>query len=431
MGVAYEGSSIFRPGGNFSAGSTPIHYRPTMLSVVLVAPTIDGRDVGEALVAHNWAVLLSERVNLTILTYRKQGAASITEQVPKARVIEWNEPPLVGRWSRFNSLFTPAYFLFYARARRWLKRAKARGERFDMGHQVAPVAMRYPSPFPGTGIPYVIGPVGGSLESPAGFTTEETGPWYLRLRQLDRWRLHHDPWLRRTYEQAACVMGIADYVRDILTGIHLRRLEIMSDVGLMEAPASPPRSPNLDQSPDRPLRLLFAGRVIRTKGVRDLVAAMGMLRDLPVVADVVGDGFDMAECQRLATEIGAANVVFHGWKSRPEVDPFYEAADVFVFPSYREPGGTVVFEAMGYALPLIVCDRGGPSAAVDQSCAILVSATTPAQYAQDLASAIRQLVEDPSRRLAMGEASLRRLNGVGLWPRKVDRMCALYQELLA
>jgi glycosyltransferase involved in cell wall biosynthesis len=402
-----------------------------MLSVVLVAPTIDGQDVGEALVAHNWALLLSERVDLTILTYRKQGAASITRQIPRARVIEWDEPPGIGRFSRFNSLFKPAYFLFYARARRWLKGAERRGEHFDIGHQVAPVAMRYPSPFPGTGIPFVIGPVGGSLDSPPGFMAEETGPWYLGLRRLDRWRLRHDPLLRRTYEEAVCVMGIADYVREILAGVHVRRLEIMSDVGLIAAPPQPLRRPDVNATQDHPVRLLFAGRVIRTKGVRDLVSAMAMLRDLPVVADVVGDGFDMDACRQLAAATGASNVVFHGWKKRPEVDAFYEAADVFVFPSYREPGGTVVFEAMGYGLPLIVCDRGGPSAAVDQSCAIRVSATTPAQYARDLAAAIRELVEEPARRAAMGEASLRRLDEVGLWPRKVDRMCALYQELLA
>ena len=401
-----------------------------MMSVVLVAPTIDGSDVGEALVAHNWAALLSERVQLTVLTYRKRGARPISEQIPGARVIEWQEPPGMGRLERFNSLVKPAYFVFYRRARHWLKRARAAGEQFDIGHQVAPVAMRYPSPLVGSGIPFVIGPVGGSLESPPGFRNEETGPWYLRLRQLDRWRLRHDPLLRRTYERAACVIGIAAYVRDSLGGLDLRRLEIISDVGLVEMPPPTPRGAIVRPTPERPLRLLFVGRVIRTKGVRDLIAAMALLQDQPVVAAIVGDGFDMPECRRLAARNNLTTVTFHGWKGRPEVDGYYRDADVFVFPSYREPGGTVVFEAMGHGLPLIVCDRGGPSAAVDGSCAILVPATTPDQYAADLAAAIRLLAGDPARRRAMGEASRRRLADVGLWDRKVDRMCALYEELL-
>ena len=79
--------------------------------------------------------------------------------------------------------------------------------------------MRYPSPAAGLGLPLVIGPVGGSLESPPGFTGEEGAtPWWQRLRQLDAWRIRHDRLLRRTYESADCVIGIADYVAEFLSG---------------------------------------------------------------------------------------------------------------------------------------------------------------------------------------------------------------------
>ena len=54
------------------------------------------------------------------------------------------------------------------------------------------------------------------------------------------------------------------------------------------------------------------------------------------------------------------------------IDDFYRAADVFVFPSYREPGGNVVFEAMSFGLPLVVGDRGGPGSAVDERSGIRV-----------------------------------------------------------
>ena len=90
-----------------------------------------------------------------------------------------------------------------------------------------------------------------------------------------------------------------------------------------------------------------------------------------MVADIVGDGFDLAACTASALESGVSDrVSFHGRQDRPSVHGFYRAADVFVFPSYREPGGNVVFEAMGHELPLIVCDVGGPAAAVDENCAI-------------------------------------------------------------
>lgn len=400
--------------------------------MLLVAPTIDGSDVGEAWVAHQWAIGLSSRCELTVLTYRKRGSPPIPPQVPGARVIEWCEPPLLGRMERFNSLLKPGYPAFYVRARRWIRRAERRGERFDVGHQVTPVAMRYPSPLARGGIPYVIGPVGGSLSSPPGFVDEETGPWYLRLRELDQWRLRHDPLVRGSYEGAACVLGIAPYAQETLAGLHIQRFEVLSETGLPRLPEVPRRRPSGVPTEERPLRLLFVGRVVRTKGARDLIAAMGLLRDLPVTADIVGDGFDLAQCRDLATQLGVSDrVTFRGKLDKAGVQESYARADVFVFPSYREPGGNVVYEAMGHGLPLIVCDRGGPSAAVDPECALLLSAVSPAQLARDIADAVRELARDPGRRDRMGAAARRRLAGVGLWTGKIDRVMTVYEGISA
>ncbi|WP_235560071.1 glycosyltransferase family 4 protein [Microbacterium sp. Leaf288] len=401
------------------------------MKLLLVAPTIDSGDVGEAWVAFQWADHLSKRHEVTVLSYRKRGAPEIGPQLPHARVIEWVEPALIGRLERFNSLLKPGYFTFARKARRWIRGAIAGGQRFDLAHQVVPVAMRYPSPLRGGPLPYVIGPVGGSLESPVGFRDEETGPWYQRLRRLDAWRIRYDPWLRATYERAACVIGIADYVSERLSGLHVKRLEILSETALPEAPAVQPRE-QVEATTSRPLRVLFVGRVIRTKGVRDLVAAMGRLRDVPVVVDIVGDGFDLAACQELVRAQGLSEGVrFHGRRSRAEVEQFYDRADVFAFPSYREPGGNVIFEAMGHWLPLIVCDRGGPSAAVNSECALILPAISPDQLAGDLADAIRRLAFDPELRGRMGVAARQRLLEVGLWGPKMDRVDEIYASVLS
>lgn len=399
--------------------------------LLLVATTVDQNDVGEAWVAYQWADQLSRRHEVTLLTYRKRGSPAIAPQLPRARVVEWIEPPLVGKFERFNALLKPGYFAFLGRARRWVRSAAARGETFDIAHQVVPVAMRYPSPLAGSATPYLLGPVGGGLSSPAAFGEQETDPWYQRLRRLDRWRLKHDRWLRATYEGAACVLGIADYVADALSGLDIQRFEILSETALTELPDVSPRG-RVVATWERPLRLLFVGRVIRTKGARDLVAAMAQVRDVPVVADIVGDGFDLAACQKLAEREGLLGgaVRFHGRKSRSDVEDFYRHADVFVFPSYREPGGNVVFEAMGHWLPLVVCDRGGPAAAVDGECAIRLRTESPTQLAGDLAEAIRSLAGDPDRRLRMGKAAHARLERIGLWESKVDQVERIYGALL-
>jgi glycosyltransferase involved in cell wall biosynthesis len=392
----------------------------------MIAPACDGQDVGESWVAHQWASMLSERFDLTLVTTYKQGHVPASDQLPGARVIEWGEPPAVGKLERLNSLMQPGYVTFASRARRWIRARIADGEQFHAVHQVVPVAMRYPSPAARLGIPLVIGPVGGSLESPPAFVAEEGAtPWYQRLRTLDAWRMRHDRLLRGTYESADCVVGVARYVEEFLTDLTLQRFEVMSETAVHEIHRP------IDRSGRRgPVRLLHVGRTVRTKGLRDVIRALDLMRDLDVVLDVLGDGNDRGTCEALVRDLGLHDRVnFHGTVSRAVVDEFYERADVFVFPSYREPGGNVTLEAMSYGLPLVVCDRGGPGANVNDSCAFRLQAVSPEQLAADCAVALRILVENRDLRLRMGAAGRTHAEKNHLWQHRLERMSAIYDEI--
>jgi glycosyltransferase involved in cell wall biosynthesis len=371
---------------------------------------------------------LAARHDVTLLTYYKRGRTPASQQLSGLRVVEWPELPVVGRAERLNSMLKPAYFPFYAKARRWVREAQARGERFDLAHQPVPVAMRYPTPVTGLGIPYLIGPVGGSLDSPAAFKAEEgTSPWFVGLRGFDSLRIRRDPMLRRSYEDASVVLGIAPYVADNLAGLSIKRFEVLSETAIDGV------APEVDRTGRTgPLRLLFVGRLIRTKGVRDAVRAMAQLKDVDTVLDVIGDGPEREACEALVTELGlAGRVRFHGRLPREEIDTYYREADLFVFPSYREPGGNVAFEAMSFGLPLIVCDRGGPGNVVDDSCGIKLPAVSPDQLARDVAGAVRELAADPGRRLTLGAGARARVQRIALWDAKIDDVDALYEQVLS
>jgi glycosyltransferase involved in cell wall biosynthesis len=396
--------------------------------LLLITSACDAEDVGEAWVGFQWVSRLAARHDVTLLTMHRRDRTPPSRQIEGARVIEWPDAKVFARQERLNSLLKPGYIPFYRGARRWIRTALARGERFDVIHQLLPVAMRYPSPATGLGVPYLIGPVGGSLENPPGFA-DDTAPWFMRLRSLDRLRLQADPLLRRSYERADCVLGIAPYVRETLEGLDLRRFEIMSETGLTELPIlGEPASRAGDV-----VRLLHVGRLVRTKGLRDAINALGQLTtSTPVRLDVVGEGFDRVACEALVTELGLDDAVrFHGWQPRERVQDFYRDADIFVFPSYREPGGNVVFESMGYGLPLVVSDLGGPGFVVDESCGIRVHPESPEQYARDLAAAITRLVDDPELRARLGAGARRRVTEIAVWDRKVEQLEALYDDLLA
>jgi glycosyltransferase involved in cell wall biosynthesis len=200
----------------------------------------------------------------------------------------------------------------------------------------------------------------------------------------------------------------------------------MSETGLEHLPDIVDRA-----NREGDVRFLFVGRIIRTKGVRDIIRALAITRDLPAALDIVGDGFDRAACENMAAQLGLHDRIrFHGWLPRDEVSRFYESADVFVFPSYREPGGNVMFEAMGHGLPLIVADVGGPGAAVDEKSGIRLDPKSPDQYAHSIASAMRRLATDRSLRLSLGAGARHRVCEVGLWDGKVRKLEGLFREIL-
>lgn len=395
---------------------------------VLLITSVDAEDVGEALFGYHWVRGLAAKHDVTVLSYYKHGRPPASKHFPGLRIIDWLEPPLIWRAERLNSMLLPGYIRFYIGARRWIRQRLAEGERFDVAFQPVPVALRYPSPVAGLGIPFVVGPLGGSLPTPPGFSTEDKAPWYMQLRRLDGLRLQYDRRLRETYQGAECVFGIAPYVEDVLSShVRLKRFEVMFDVGIEALPEPVNRAIRKRHA----IRVLFVGRVVRTKGVRDAIRALGMAKELPVVFDIVGDGFDRQACETLAAELGLTDKVrFHGWIPRDRVNDFYRDADIFLFPSFREPGGAAVLEAMSYGLPLIVSSIGGPGYAVDDSAGIRLRTSDPERYAADIATALTKLVTDRDIRLTLGEGARQRVAELALWENRINRVDALLNDIV-
>ncbi|MDU8913707.1 glycosyltransferase family 4 protein [Aestuariicoccus sp. MJ-SS9] len=398
-----------------------------MMKVLLIAPNIDATDVGEALMAFKWAEALCDRVALTVLTFQRPGRPDVAAQLPGARVVTWPEPSWARTHERLNAMLKPAWPVFARRVRSWIGAALAHGDSFDVAHQLMPQAARYASPLRHFAIPYIIGPLGGALDTPAAFRAEATGaPLFTRLRALDAYRFRHDPWLRDSYARAACILGVAPYVRDVLADVPMRRFEPVLELGIDDvAPLAPRR-----QEPGR-LRVLHVGRAVRTKGLRDTVRALALVKDLPgVTLTSAGAGEELELCRAEAARLGVADrVTFHGRIARSEVEALYASHDVFCFPSFREPAGGVLYEAMRHGLPVITADRGGPAWIVDAASGFRLPVTDPATYAADIATSLRRLALSPELTKRLGQGARGKVLREGLWSAKADRLVDLYRDV--
>jgi glycosyltransferase involved in cell wall biosynthesis len=155
--------------------------------------------------------------------------------------------------------------------------------------------------------------------------------------------------------------------------------------------------------PDRAI-VLFAGQIIERKGVADLLRAWSLVgteatgRAELVLAgeDLAGGGEYRRAMERLAAELGCA-ARFVGFQ--PDVGAWQLAADVAVVPSWVEPLGLVVLEAMARGVPVIGCAVGGIPELIDPGqTGILIPPRSP----EPLAAALRCLLADASLRQQLG-----------------------------
>ena len=395
--------------------------------ILLVCAQCDGGDVGESWCGYKWASELSKSYDVTMLTNLFPGDRPPSQQVPLAKVVEWKAFPFVSALPRLNRAIKPWYINFYTSARSWMKQ-NASPANFDIAHHITPMAMRYPSPCAGLDLPYIMGPVAGTLNTPTGFKDElDTQPAFMKLRGVDSFRLRYDPLLRATFEKAAAVICTAPYAAERLSAFKLNRVIIETEV--VHEPT--PHLVRQRQANAGELSLLFVGRIVRTKGLRDAIRALALLQDLPNVRLVVaGTGEDLVACQAEVEKNGlSGRVKFVGHKSRSEVDELYRQADAFIFPSFREPTGIVLFEAMAAGLPLVVADYGGPSGIADDETGFRVAPTSPSEFAEGLARAVRTLALDPVLRASMSKAAVRRSTQLGSWEAKFARVSQLYKDI--
>lgn len=151
---------------------------------------------------------------------------------------------------------------------------------------------------------------------------------------------------------------------------------VCSHVGAMPIDAPPPEQTERVELRRRlgldGFTVLYLGRLVPVKGVRDLLFAVASMRD-PVSVRIGGDGPERAALQALSQRLGV-QAGFEGWVAGDEKEALLRACDALVVPS-RELDGlpTVLFEGRARGLPIVATRVGGiPDALRGASDALLV-----------------------------------------------------------
>lgn len=252
----------------------------------------------------------------------------------------------------------PFTIAFECRAWRQLRRRILAGE-FDVVLRILPMTAVLPSPFAfflrNGPIPFVIGPINGGLPYAPGFSqAQNEKQWISGLRRLYRFM----PFAGATYRHATAIIAASSQTYAEFAA-YRQKLFFVPEPGICRSLCS---SDTRNPQPGAELQLIFVGGLIPCKAC-DLAlrAAAPLLRKDLARFSVVGDGPERSRLEQLAKSLGIDQAVsFCGWVDHAEVLTRLRSADVMVFPSVRDFGAGVVFEALATGAVPVVADFGGP-----------------------------------------------------------------------
>ena len=379
------------------------------LRILVLAPDSNPEAISIAYVTYFHAAALAELNDVTLVV-----RSSVEDAVRRAkapfRAIEVIRTPRLERiydWgfqrifkSNFASQSVTAFGYPFALAFEWyawrqLRERILAGE-FDVVMRIVPMTVVLPSPFAfflrKGPIPFVIGPINGGLPFVEGFSQAASQrEWISGFRDLYRFL----PFARSTYRNAAAIIAASSQTYAEFA-VYRHKLFFVPEPGIARSLCyEDSRSPE----PGAKLELIFVGGLIPCKACDlGLRAAAPLLRSDLARFTVLGDGPERNRLEQLVRSLGIEKAVsFCGWVSHAEVFNRLRSADVMVFPSVRDFGAGVVFEALASGAVPVVADFGGPGDIVNPEVGYKVPLTNESDFVPQMERILMELAHDRDR----------------------------------
>lgn len=378
------------------------------LRILVLAPDCNPDSICGPLISYSQAEALARLHDVSLAIRSPYEEAVRRRQAPFAiEVIKLPRLERIYSWAlrrifknNFHNQVLTAFGYPFALAFEWStwRRVRTRilaGE-FDAVLRLMPITAVLPSPFAfflrNGPIPFVVGPINGGLPFPPGFSqANKQKQWISGLRNLYRFL----PFARSTYRDAAAIMAGSSQTYAEFAA-YRDKLFFLPENGVNSSLCS---SGARNSEPGAKLELIFIGGLVPCKAC-DLAfrAAAPLLRSNLASFTVIGDGPERNRLEQLTRELGIEKAVsFCGFLSHAETMQRLRVADVLVFPSVREFGGAVVFEALAAGVVPVVADFGGPGDIVHPEVGYKVSLTNESDVVSQMERILVSLAQDRDR----------------------------------
>ena len=188
----------------------------------------------------------------------------------------------------------------------------------------------------------------------------------------------------------------------------------------------------VERRPEGRARVVVVSRLVERKGIGNVIEALPALPEVDLVvaggppAGMVDEDHEAQRFAALADRLGVGHQVdLRGAVPRDAVPALLRSADVVACCPWYEPFGLVAIEAMACGVPVVASGVGGLGESVlDGVTGLHVAPRSP----EEIAAAIRSLLDDGRRRRDMGAAGADRALRFG-WDRIATETLAVVRAL--
>lgn len=402
------------------------------LRVLISAYACEPGKGSEAGVGWNMALQMAQLQDVTVLT-RANNESVITAALPKENApnfIYYDLPKWAMWWKKGPRGAQLYYYLWQIFSGRMLK--KKHTGKFDVGHHVTFVRYWMPTCFAKTGMPYVIGPVGGGEFAPTEFENRfPAKPFvYEKVRRLIRAFVPFDPFVRKSIARASCVLTTTNESRDKVAKLGARRIDVYPESGVGTQEYQRLSSIECNEN-SRPMVFVSSGRLLALKAFDIGLRAFYKAQIEGAEYWVVGDGPERQRLESLADQLGISDQVrFYGMVPREEALKIMGRAHVLVHPSLHDSGGWVCPEAMAMGKAVICLNLGGPGAQVTDETGLKVDPVGYDAAVEGVAAAMKKLTNDRGLLKEMGARGRREVEERYIWEKKCIYYSKTYHSIL-
>ena len=313
------------------------------------------------------------------------------------------------KFLNYNQIY---YMIWQYKAYRMIKKMNLK---IDVVHSYSLSDFRFPGKWYKIKQAYsILGPVGGGQICPMALQgyDDKSGKIREKINRIWKYNIFFKYKIKKYNRVYACNKETQEY---------LKNSNILVDVPLNNMF----RNLEIKKRKHEIPTILFVGRLINKKGLKLLLDALKYVdKNLTYKVLIYGEGNQYEYLKKLIREKDLSEKVFlKGKVLYKDISDVYMKGDIFVLPSLRESGGSVLIEALAHKLPIVALDMALAHLLSEHKCGLFINTQQEKnEILLEFGNALSKLIKNLDIREEYGNNGYKYVNENLTWDKMINEV---------